>query len=325
MLLDAAQAKELVPFMDTTRLLAAAYNKRDGHLNPFHTTLAFINAFKRLGGKIHDNTAVTGGGVSIGSTSTFTMSGNAIIERNRALNGGGVQVDEEGTFNMQGGTILNNRMQPAPSTDAINNGGGVRVIGDNATFTMTGGTIGHTNPALGNAAVNGGGVWLGESASFNLSGNDAKTIIENRATYGGGVWVSEDAEMRITAGATDVNITNNTAVNDGGGVFTEDLSYTNPADTARYMNITLVGATFSGNTAGNHFMPPSNAADFNARFQGTRLNNFDINYRRPDIPPTGIDVSSTGDFVLVTLMVVVSTALFVAIGKVKHRGSNTAV
>jgi len=59
-LLDAAQAKELVPFMDTTRLLAAAYNKRDGHLNPFHTTLAFVNAFKKLGGKIYDNTAVTG-------------------------------------------------------------------------------------------------------------------------------------------------------------------------------------------------------------------------------------------------------------------------
>ncbi|MDR1703212.1 MAG: FAD-binding oxidoreductase [Clostridiales bacterium] len=60
------EAKEIVPYLNTDNLLAAAFHQKDGHLNPFHTTQAFAEAFKRLGGVIETRTAVTGVTVSNG-------------------------------------------------------------------------------------------------------------------------------------------------------------------------------------------------------------------------------------------------------------------
>ena len=59
-LLSIAEAKELVPQLNTDMLLGAAYHHRDGHLNPFKTTQAYDNAFTRLGGRIYTNVTVTG-------------------------------------------------------------------------------------------------------------------------------------------------------------------------------------------------------------------------------------------------------------------------
>ncbi|MCL2841045.1 MAG: FAD-binding oxidoreductase [Defluviitaleaceae bacterium] len=59
-MLSPEETKEIVPLLDTKKILAAAYHHKDGHLNPFHTTQAFANAFKRLGGEIYINTNVTG-------------------------------------------------------------------------------------------------------------------------------------------------------------------------------------------------------------------------------------------------------------------------
>jgi len=58
-LLSPSEARKLAPIIDTDGLLAAAFYHRDGHLNPFHTTQAFADAFTRLGGVIHTNTSVT--------------------------------------------------------------------------------------------------------------------------------------------------------------------------------------------------------------------------------------------------------------------------
>lgn len=59
-LLDLAEARSIAPILSTDALLAATFYERDGHLNPFHTTQAFADAFKRLGGVIHTGTTVTG-------------------------------------------------------------------------------------------------------------------------------------------------------------------------------------------------------------------------------------------------------------------------
>jgi len=58
-LLSPSEARELAPIVDTDGLLAAAFYHKDGHLNPFHTTQAFADAFTQLGGIIHTNTSVT--------------------------------------------------------------------------------------------------------------------------------------------------------------------------------------------------------------------------------------------------------------------------
>jgi len=59
-LLDTNEIKEIAPALSTEGILAGAFHQRDGHLNPFHTTQAFADAFKRLGGTIYTNTSVVG-------------------------------------------------------------------------------------------------------------------------------------------------------------------------------------------------------------------------------------------------------------------------
>lgn len=59
-MLDLQQAKEIIPFLNTDPLLAVTFYEKDGHLNPFHTTQAFADAFRRLGGETELYTRVTG-------------------------------------------------------------------------------------------------------------------------------------------------------------------------------------------------------------------------------------------------------------------------
>jgi hypothetical protein len=93
------------------------------------------------GGTISDNTAVTGGGVSMGSGGTFIMN-SGTISGNSATHslytdgldyaeGGGVMCWEGANFIMRGGTISGN--------SAAYKGGGVSLR--NGTITKTGGTI----------------------------------------------------------------------------------------------------------------------------------------------------------------------------------------
>ncbi|HOE55973.1 MAG TPA: FAD-binding oxidoreductase [Bacillota bacterium] len=59
-LLTPKEAKEIVPHMDETKIIAATFNPKDGHLNPFHATQAYANAAMRLGVEIMKYTTVTG-------------------------------------------------------------------------------------------------------------------------------------------------------------------------------------------------------------------------------------------------------------------------
>ena len=217
-------------------------------------------------GLIADNTASAGGGVAIGSSSTFnmlggTISGNhgpargggvtlthgvadvssfitgfnmsgGIIESNTATNGGGVSVEAttgNSHFIMTGGTIRNNRYSNDAGTNPVSIGGGVHVYGPNSTFTMSGGYVGgprgcddncedHANPLncdpdLGNVAVIGGGVWVGNDASFNMlqGGGGANPITSGTVTgndainSGGGVFMVDDSEFKMTGGTISHN------------------------------------------------------------------------------------------------------------------------
>lgn len=59
-ILNISEIKDVAPIINTDGLLGGAFHQRDGHLNPFHTTRAFADAFRRLGGVIYTHTAVTG-------------------------------------------------------------------------------------------------------------------------------------------------------------------------------------------------------------------------------------------------------------------------
>ncbi|WP_449240810.1 NAD(P)/FAD-dependent oxidoreductase [Desulfoscipio gibsoniae] len=65
-ILTVAEAAEIVKGLNMEGLLGASFNKRDGHIDPFHATQAYADAAKRLGVEIYTRTEVvdikTGGG-----------------------------------------------------------------------------------------------------------------------------------------------------------------------------------------------------------------------------------------------------------------------
>nr|WP_312577917.1 FAD-binding oxidoreductase [Sedimentibacter sp.] len=59
-MLSLEEAKEIVPYLNTSLLKGAAFCEKDGFLNPFHTTDAFYSAAKKLGVEFNTFTEVTG-------------------------------------------------------------------------------------------------------------------------------------------------------------------------------------------------------------------------------------------------------------------------
>lgn len=59
-LLTAAEAKAVVPHLNTDQLLGATFCPTDGHCNPFKVTDAYAKAARRLGVEIYTDTLVTG-------------------------------------------------------------------------------------------------------------------------------------------------------------------------------------------------------------------------------------------------------------------------
>jgi len=59
-LLTPGQAAEIVPHLDVSLIDGATFCAEDGHANPFHTTMAYARAARRLGVEIRTYTEVTG-------------------------------------------------------------------------------------------------------------------------------------------------------------------------------------------------------------------------------------------------------------------------
>jgi len=261
----------------------------------------FVNGgtFTMYGGRIAYNQIGMGSGVTV-NQGLFTML-DGVIEDNQADIGGGVFVagGTNSIVNMHGGQIRNNRYRPdhlqglAPNRPILY-GGGVFMSGTGfgaapgGIFNMTGGIIGsRLGEDEGNAAVNGGGAWVGRGAGFSLSGY--AVIRGNTAdAYGGGAYITYDSSFTAYGGT----IANNSAAYDGGGIFTEDyeyeplLSVDASGDSVYYRNITILpGTTFAQNTAGNgSSLPPVNWAstdisDASRSINTHPLNNYDINFR----------------------------------------------
>ena len=233
-------------------------------------------------GKITNNSAnANGAGVNVGSytngTSTFIMSGNAIIEYNTvedfvpseqiiyAGSGGGVHV-WNAKFTMSGNAEIRN--------NSARGAGGVSI--PDSTFTMNGGKI-HANTARGgrqytdtgginNFAGDGGGVggWAGTLII------EAGEIYSNTAHSGGGVSMGNgnftmnggniyDHTVNGSGGGvslyncifemTDGNISNNTADGSGGGVYVigDKMVFTMSGGTIG--SSTINGTIINGNTA----------------------------------------------------------------------------
>ena len=174
--------------------------------------------FHMYDGKIQDNMADNGGGVSVTGGSTFNMHGGTI--ENNATRGGGWQnygggvLVQSGTFNMYGGTITGNQT-------GTGNGGGLALREKTQnTANIYGGTISN-NTSHGY----GGGIYVSGNTlniqpgngKINITGNKALDNEGHQTGRGGGMYLGNLANGTLTL--DQVNISNNTAEDCGGGLF----------------------------------------------------------------------------------------------------------
>ena len=231
--------------------------------------------------------AVTNGGrFHLGNNLTLTHPANS--------SGRSIGVANYGTFILAGGTITGNSTVSDLTPPSMSYGGGVYCLG---TFTMNSGTI-SSNTAAHGAGVyvdgtftmnggtissnttpgSGGGVYLRPDSTFTMSGGEI-TGNQSNSTLDGGGGIMLDAKTTgvIKSGA---KITNNTAANNGGGIW---ITNTN-TDLSK---LTVeAGAVFSGNTAKSVYSrAPSDDATYNTYILGTQwsvggqgYNNYDISY-----------------------------------------------
>ncbi len=134
-----------------------------------------------------------GGGIS--TARTLKISGSAVIEGNVSAYGGGVYLTRDtynGSLEMTGGTIKSNRA--VVENDTRGDGGGVAVT-NNASFTMSGGTI-TSNTSEGK----GGAVTMLDGRAFNIKGSPSIPYGVNGTTGAGknDVYLGSGKKINIT-------------------------------------------------------------------------------------------------------------------------------
>ena len=173
-------------------------------------TVNSTGSFTMTGGTIFGNSAVNdGGGVyTAGAGATFVLGGGTITGNSAGQSGGGVCNTLESTFTMTGGEITANDAQQYY-------GGGVANTGQ-ANFYLTGGKIDANTTAL----LGGAGVFNNTAAVFTMTGGDifdnhvGTSYVSGTAPNGGGVYNGSTGILYMSAG----NVYDNTGVS-GGGVF----------------------------------------------------------------------------------------------------------
>ncbi len=156
---------------------------------------------------------------------TVVMTGGTISGNTATRYGGGVCNKNNGTFTMTGGTISGNS---GTSTSSLGGGfyldsGKLHVSG---SPTITGNTV-------KNAASN---VYLSQARTITLDSamtGEGGTITGNQSRNGGGLY-NQGGTVVMTGGT----ISDNTATNNGGGVYSTGIH-----------TFTMTGGTISGNTA----------------------------------------------------------------------------
>lgn len=86
--LSLEEAKEIVPILNTSDFVSATYFEKDGHLNPFFTTLAFSKAAEKLGVQIMKYTEVIGI-TTKNKKITSVITSKGIIETSEVVNAAG--------------------------------------------------------------------------------------------------------------------------------------------------------------------------------------------------------------------------------------------
>lgn len=182
------------------------------------------------GGKISGNTKqsisddVMGAGIYAGSYSEINMNGGEISGNTASKFGGGIFVKENAKVSMTNGVI---------SENGAEKGGGI-YSNDGSKVTISGGEI------IGNTATDvGGGIYSYYSEIEISGGTIGKTDNPNSALKGGGIYTEgSNSENKSSLTILDGNVSNNSATEDGGGIYAGSNS-----------TVTMSGGEISLNTA----------------------------------------------------------------------------
>ena len=266
-----------------------------------------------------------GGGVYVIEGGKFIMKGGAITG-NMAIGGAGLEMhgndnNKSLLFEMHGGAITGNIASAGYGDGAeVSTGGGMFLLGnENDQYLMFGGEISGNTAQVGGAVVmlfsafnmsggeisgntaegfeimpgmvSGGGAVMVYSGELNMSGSAVISGNEALTGDGGGVYLLYSEDL----GMTDATFTmtggqihdNHAPYGDGGGIFTGDHSYLDPANTSAYSNITIVDpASVNNNFSKETHKLPNNYDEFTNRvlmpFDGLLLDNDNINYHNPN-------------------------------------------
>lgn len=94
-LVSPSQIRELCPIMDTSRVLGAIYDPREGHLDPYGATHAYAKAARLKGAEVYRQTRVVEI-VSNGTRSWHVVTDRGTIECEHVVNAGGLWARELG-------------------------------------------------------------------------------------------------------------------------------------------------------------------------------------------------------------------------------------
>jgi hypothetical protein len=167
--------------------------------------------------RIAHNHATNGGG-GVWNADRLTVSQSFIRNNVAGSDGGGI-----GTANEAQTTITDTRL----TENEASAGAGI-FSGEDSTLTVTGGLI-NDNSAL----VYGGGIAVDEGSAIHLNG--AHIVSNHAGRYGGGIALDE-----VNATLDSVEITDNTADEDGAGVYVNDVD-----------SFHLTGSVLTENVAGS--------------------------------------------------------------------------
>lgn len=216
-----------------------------------------------------ENAAETDSIIKAANGGTIVLNSGAILQNNKAAQfGSGILANNGVKITMENGAVIRNN-----TNSNYELGGGI-LLGNGSTFTMNGGEI------SGNTANGGGGVAIigstmvmnGGTISNNSVYSTAKPGGIGQGSYGAGVYVADDAnasgdDTLFTAqpASFEMNggkITENTALDYGGGVLTFPQQSTN-----KKITININNGEISGNKVTN-----GSGGAVAAFFDGTELN-----------------------------------------------------
>ena len=201
------------------------------------------NRISVTGGVITHSAETSNSGVEVDNKATFTMYGGTICghKQPHSYYGAGVYVHDS-TFNMYGGAISGNAASwcggvaalgstfnmhgGVISDNMVSAGSGGVLLSDKSVMNMSGNAKISDNIALAESQASGGGVYIfastdGEVSNCLYMSDDAK-ISSNKAASGGAVYVGKNGQVTMSGNA---QITNNTATENGGGVYVENSTF----------------------------------------------------------------------------------------------------